>query len=183
MECGTAAEEITGELLGGHTRTSLCTWLMRTEIVREVGGCRSFFKVAEDIDLQLRLGERCRVWFDPARTYHYRLHETSATHTCSTSMRKFYHAAACRMQAQRLAGEQDELHRGQPPHLPTDTDETVLTADHHTQRVLIGAAWDHQMAGRRGMALKTAWRACMAQPMNINAWKSLGALAFRGPQS
>jgi len=183
MACGTVPEEITGELRSGHTRTSLCTWLVKTELVQQSGGCRAFFKIAEDIDLQLRLGELCRVWFDPARTYHYRFHETSATHTCRSALRVFYHATACRLQQQRLTGALDDLQKGQIPAVPTDVDDTVLTADHHTQKVLIGAAWDHQLAGRRGMALKTALRACLAHPMNINAWRSFGALAFRGPRS
>jgi len=182
MNCGPTAQDITDELHTGHTRTSFCTWLIRTDLVRQAGGCRDYFKVAEDIDLQLRMSELCRVWYDPESCYRYRLHGTSATHTCSTALRKFYHATACRLQTQRLAGQPDDLAQGQPPPLPMNGDQTVFTADHHTQRVLIGAAWEQHGAGRRGLALRLALRACLAHPTNFRAWKSLGALALRGPQ-
>jgi glycosyltransferase involved in cell wall biosynthesis len=53
--------EITSELLTGTTRTSLCTFAIRRELLVALGGKREYFESAEDIDLQLRLAEMGRV--------------------------------------------------------------------------------------------------------------------------
>jgi glycosyltransferase involved in cell wall biosynthesis len=103
MHCGAEAEEITAELAAGDTRTSFCTWLTRTSLVRMAGGCREYFRLAEDIDLQLRLCEFGRTWFEPGRCYRYRLHDASATHSSHTELRLFFDGIARQFAEQRQA--------------------------------------------------------------------------------
>jgi len=182
LQCGDQAHEITDELLDGHTRTSLCTWLIRTDLVRQVGGCREFFRSAEDIDLQLRLAEAGRVWFAPRQAYLYRLHDASETHSRNSQVRRFYDRTARQLQQQRRSGLLDDLQQGNPPALPEVEGQRFQAngSRRHIQGMLLGAAWDQHAAGRRGKALRTALRACLTLPSNLKAWKSLGALAIRG---
>lgn len=86
--------EITDELRDGQTRTHLCTFAVRTEHLRRLGGCRSYFVTAEDVDLQLRLPMACRVWYEPECAYHYRLHDASITHRQADPVRRFYEETA-----------------------------------------------------------------------------------------
>ena len=183
MECGNSPVEMTDHLRDGHALTHLGTWLIRRTALEAVGGCRSFFRMAEDIDLQLRLGAIGRVWFDPHCAYKYRLHEKSITHTSATALRRFYQQSVFRFHDQRLTTGTDDLERGCPPVVPDFENEHIDEAHHHTQRILIGAAWRHHESGKRGLAVRTALRACLTHPFNMEAWKNLGVMAIRGPQS
>lgn len=180
LNCGQTHEEITSELQRGDTRTSLCTWLVRRELLCSVGGCREFFAIGEDIDLQLRLGEAGRVWFEPRICCRARLHDSSITHSNRRGVREFYEDAARRFQRQRLQGESDDLQRGEPPSLPLHDRSPVECSRYHAQNILMGAAWEEKFCGRNGRALRTALRACLIRPTNIDAWKNLGAIAIRG---
>lgn len=180
LDCGGDVEtEITAELRSGGVRTSLCTYAIRTPILREIGGCRSYFTTAEDLDLLLRLGERTRVWFLPDYVYKYRLHSTSATHTQANVLRQFYEKTAKDFAAQRRAGQPDDLERGAPPAPPAAGASAPADSARHVQDMLIGRAWREHAQGRRLQALRSGWRACWTAPLNGSAWKSLVALALK----
>ena len=179
LDCGATAQEITDELRGGGIRTHLCTWLVRRDLVVGVHGCREFFSSAEDIDLQLRLGEACRVWFDPVPAYRYRVHDNSITHQSTRTRRKFFEDMALQFQCERRTGP-DALERGEQPIVPDGQSRDVEDSRLHIQGLLMGRAWDEHQAGQRGRALGTSIKACLTRPSNIEAWKSLGALAIRG---
>jgi glycosyltransferase involved in cell wall biosynthesis len=172
------AGEITGELCAGGVRTHMGTYLIRTPLLRRVGGCRAWFRIAEDTDLQLRLGEAARVWFEPRRAYLYRLHDASVTHAEGRDRRAFYDRAALEFQRQRLARGQDDLQAGRPPPPPQWSSPPSGSAE-QAMGHLIGAAWKAHGAGRRGRALATALRACLARPASHRAWRTLGALLLR----
>jgi glycosyltransferase involved in cell wall biosynthesis len=178
MDCGRHGAEITEELRGGHTRTSLCTYLIRTEAARAVG-FRGQFVTAEDIDFALRLGERGRVWFDPAVVYFYRLHARSITHTQSAGRRTHYERLARQLQTDRLRGGTDLIMRGEslPPPPADHTRPGCPSAQ--TVGVLMGAAWRHRRDGRPLQALWTGVRACTHAPANLAGWKSLAALLVK----
>jgi glycosyltransferase involved in cell wall biosynthesis len=180
LECGLTAEDITEELRSACTRTSLCTWLMRADSVRLIGGCREYFTVAEDIDFQFRFAERFRVWFDPAEVYRYRLHDGSTTHRATRQRRLFFEEAARLFQNQRRQAGLDDLQRGAGAQPPDDSNAHVEDSRLHIQGILLGVAWDEHSAGRRVKALRTGLRACLTRPSNLEAWKSFGALAIRG---
>lgn len=173
------AQEITEELRNGGTRTHLCTFAIRTEVLQASGGYRQYFHTAEDIDLQLRLGELCRVWYVPDILYNYRLHDTSITHTQSNVEREFFEAIAREFQRQRRTQGSDDLQRDCPPTPPQGGDELAMKTAEHTQGLLIGSAWQEHQAGHKPRALAIGIRSVITQPSNINAWRSLLALAVK----
>ena len=179
LVCGEKAEEITEELSNGITRTHLCTFAVRTEVLRVLGGCRQYFHTAEDIDLQLRIGELCRVWFVPDIQYHYRLHGTSLTHTQSNVEREFFESIAREFQRQRRTQGSDDLQRGDPPIPPQGNPQSVMKPGEHAQGLLMGSAWEEHQAGHKRRALAIGIRSIIAQPSNIAAWRSLLALAVK----
>jgi glycosyltransferase involved in cell wall biosynthesis len=180
LECGgQVAEEITGELRNGATRTSLCTFAVRTELLRQVGGCRPFFVTAEDIDLQLRLGEIARVWFEPRSCYFYRLHDASITHSQGNTLKQFFEQTARTFAAQRRSGQPDDLQQGRPPPVPAVSPGGRFNSGQHLQGMLLSEAWREHAAGRRLRALRTGLRACLSWPRSLGAWKSLVALAYK----
>ncbi len=72
----------------------MCAYAFRTDMLRSVGGCREWFVTSEDRDLQYRLAEVTRIWFEPRASYLYRLHDQSITHTQKLAERGFYEAMA-----------------------------------------------------------------------------------------
>jgi glycosyltransferase involved in cell wall biosynthesis len=180
LDCGSdAPAEITAELLAGKTRTSLCTFAVRAAALRKIHGFREYFVTAEDIDLQLRLSEVGRVWYEPRFCYHYRLHDASVTHTQGRAQRVFFEEKAREFAGQRQAGRLDDLQRGEPPPVPVGWWPGAPSAADHIQGLLLGQAWRAHAAARKLEALRTAWRACWAQPRNWPAWKSLVALVLK----
>jgi glycosyltransferase involved in cell wall biosynthesis len=153
------AEEITPELCAGFARTHFCTYTMRTEILRSLGGFRSYFMTGEDIDLQLRLGEVCRVWYQPGIYYHYR-----------------------EFQRQRQSVGQDALQRGAPPSIPESAACRPLSAAQHIQKFLLWRAWYEHQAGQKRQALTTGIRSAMTLPGNLAIWKSVLALAMKSSE-
>lgn len=184
MGCGTEPQEITHELREGTLRTSFCTFATAAHLLHELGGFRPFFRSAEDVDLQLRLGEICRVWFHPRNLYFYRLHDASVTHQLSRSDKTFYEACARWLQRQRVGGELDELQLNCPSKLLTDPVEATLprqSAAHHVQGLLLMKAWRQHAEGRRIHSILTGVQAGLTQPKHLQAWKSIAALMVKLP--
>ncbi|NJO77883.1 MAG: glycosyltransferase family 2 protein [Cyanobacteria bacterium RM1_2_2] len=176
-------EEITAELCAGFARTHLCTYAIRTEVLRSLGGFRPYFATGEDIDLQLRLGEVCRVWYQPGVYYYYRLHRASITHTKSSSEREFFDAVAREFQVQRQTAGLDALQRGNPPLPPKSSTSRPMSAAQHIQKFLLWRAWYEHQAGQKWQALSTGMRSVMTMPSNLATWKSVLALAFKPVES
>nr|WP_321465553.1 glycosyltransferase family A protein [uncultured Desulfobulbus sp.] len=172
--------DITEELCAGLTRTSFCTFAVRTEILQKLGGFRDFFVTAEDIDCQLRLGEQTRVWFDAAVCYYYRLHGTSTIHQQDDDHRQYFDEMARTFQQQRQFEGNDALQRGTPPPLPCPIRNTPpQTASAHIQGLLLGKAWQEHTDGQKFQAIKTGMAAMRYQPNNWSAWKSVFALLVK----
>lgn len=174
---GNHAEEVTHELRAGKTRTSLCTWAVRADIVRKIGGARPFFRTAEDIDLQLRIGEQCRVWFDPANTYFWRLHDASITHGGSTEQSKaYFDLKALEFQKQRLQAGADDLQAGNVPRDGPTNGPTGINRKagrRHMQDLLIAASWDAYAKGKRALAVGRAFQAVGQAPASTQSWRGL----------
>jgi GT2 family glycosyltransferase len=177
------AEEITQELCAGFARTHFCTYIMRAEVLRSLGGFRPYFKTGEDIDLQLRLGEVCRVWYQPGIHYHYRLHKASVTHTKSSTEREFFDAIAREFQLQRQTAGMDDLQRGKPPVPPVPNSQRPLTAAQHIQKFLLWRAWYEHQAGQKWQALSTGVRSVLTFPSDLETWRSVLALAVKPVES
>jgi glycosyltransferase involved in cell wall biosynthesis len=179
LRCGDEPIEITEELKKGTVRTSLCTYAIRTEILRKAGGFREYFESSYDIDMQLRLPELGRIGYVPTNFYFYRVHNTSITHQQSSVLREFLERMAYQFQEQRRKGGLDDLQRGLPPTKPGMSSTVAHSAAEHIQQLLLGLAWREHSAGQRARALGTGLRALIANPLDRNIWKSFVALALK----
>jgi glycosyltransferase involved in cell wall biosynthesis len=175
-----SAAEITTELRNGITRCSLCTYLLRTDSVRQTGGFRPWFVTAEDIDFALRFGERFRVYYEAMPTYWYRLHDASITHSQASDARAFFEESARQFQSQRLKTGHDDLELGHPPQPPAGNIKPRGSAQ-AVQELLVGQSWAKHRSGQKAEALRLGWRACLAKPTTLWSWRSLAALAIKPP--
>jgi len=174
------AEEITQILRDGKSRSHMCAYLFRTDILRRIGGCREWFLTSEDADLQFRLAETTRIWFEPKRAYLYRLHSTSITHQQKAAERKFFERKARDFQLQRQQTGKDALQLGTPP--PVEADPSAphpLPAKQQIQDLLISKSWREHKLGAKSLALRTGWRAMRRDASRAAAWKSLFALLLK----
>jgi glycosyltransferase involved in cell wall biosynthesis len=173
------AEEVTEELSRGIGRSHVCAYVYRTAIIRQIGGCRTYFVTAEDADLQYRLGETTRVWYEPRPTYLYRLHDASITHVQHAGERAFFELMARKFQDQRLRTGRDDLQLGQAPKPPEIDQHFITSSRNQIQSILLGKAWDAHDAGRKVAAVLLGLRAAMIKPLRWGAWKSVAALAVK----
>lgn len=176
---GTEALEISDEIKSGVGRTHFCSFMVRMEIVRSLNGFRDYFIGTEDSDFILRLGEVCKVWYEPTLAYLYRLHGESITHTQPSAQRKFLEKMMVEFQKQRLATGADDLMRGNPPPLPATLPSDAEKTHDQVQHILLGQAWKQHGAGQRISAIKTGFRAVLSRPQTLRAWKSWFALILK----
>ena len=174
-----AVVEIDSELRNGTTRTSLCTFAIRREALALTGWHREFFETSSDIDLQLRLGESCRVAFLPQNTYFYRLHDASITHTQGSARRVFFEAMSVEFQRQRFATGTDDLLAGEPPLPPIGQRDAPDRAAPQIQGMLLGEAWRNLAKGDRLGAAKKGLRALATDPSSVATWISAVKLSLR----
>jgi glycosyltransferase involved in cell wall biosynthesis len=173
--------EITGRLRLGETPTSFCTFAVRAEVLTKIGGLREEFETAEDIDLQLRLAEITRIWFDPRQVYDYRLHAASITHSQADARRLFFERLARDSQRARQDSGADSIMQGRMPEPPPRDGAIAKDASAHLRGHLIAQAWALHRAGRWGEALRTGLRAAMATPGHADTWKTIAALLLKRP--
>jgi glycosyltransferase involved in cell wall biosynthesis len=179
QQWSTSAEEITGELRDGIGRTHLCTFLVRMEILRTLGGFRPFFIGTEDNDFQLRLGDIQRVWYEPSIAYRYRLHGESITHTQPSGQRSWLEAKAREFQLQRQSTGKDDLERGHPPTMPTSFEQVAIDPKLQMRDLLLGDAWKLHGQGKKPAAVLKGIRAIGVNPRSWASWKSVAALMVK----
>lgn len=170
--------DTTESLLNAQGKSHMCSYLFRTEALRRIGGCRTWFVASEDADLQFRLAEVGRIAFDPFDAYHYRLHDASITHTLADTRRVFFADCAARFLKQRQSGQPDDLQRGTPPSIPDKADPGQSTRE-QIARILIGDAWTAHRAGDRNKALSLGMRALRSRPTSAKYWVGLAKLAIK----
>jgi len=177
-------EDITAELRAAETRTHFCTFAVRAEVLGATGGMRSFFQTGEDIDLQLRIGEACRVWYSPEIAYFYRLHDTSVTHQRHERENQFFENLAREFQRQRESKGADDLSLGKAPQVPDFGGADGGSAREHLQGMHIGATWAAAADGDPRRALNHAWLAAWAAPGSLAGWRNLFVAMIKlGPSS
>jgi glycosyltransferase involved in cell wall biosynthesis len=176
FELPAEGRDITPELISGKTLTHYCTFAVRTAVLKATGGCREFFVNGSDVDLQLRLGEQCRVWYEPGETYLWRLHDSSMIHRPNNNA--FFDECSLLFQRQRLSTGKDDLERGCPPARPSTKSSGAL-ASVHLQGVMIGRAWAVLSDGRRAEAIRIAFRAALTRPGSLVGWRNLAALSLK----
>ncbi|MCL6434406.1 MAG: glycosyltransferase family 2 protein [Leptolyngbyaceae cyanobacterium HOT.MB2.61] len=177
--CESQEEEITEELKQGVTRNHFCTYAIRAEVLKASGGCRSCLANAADIDLQLRVGELCRVWYLPEIEYFYRLHDSSITRKQRIAERVFFDSLVIELQRQRLSRGFDDVQMGYIPVPPPNIDHAVMTAGEQKQGMLVGRSWQEHQSGQKLQALRTGIWAVAVRPQSLSAWRSLLALVVK----
>ncbi|MDX1564156.1 MAG: glycosyltransferase family A protein [Phycisphaeraceae bacterium] len=179
LDCGGSEEtEITEGLLRGEAVTSLCTFAVRAEVMRKTGGCRPYFVVASDVDLQFRIAEAGRVGYLPEAVYAYRVHDGSHVHVSDDGARRFYDDMARSFALQRREGGRDDLQKGTPPPVP-ETGRMARPAQHQIASQLNGRAWRLHGEGNKKEALRAGWAACRKDPWRLKRWMSLVALLIK----
>ena len=178
MPTGELAEEITSELLSGITRTTFCAFAVRAEVMKNIGGFRSYFVTAEDIDFSLRLSGYTRVMYLPGLCYSYRLHNGSTVHSQASIQRIFYENTARLFQQQRVLRDHDDLELGTPPSAPK-AEGVADKADEQIQGLLIATAWKAHASGNKLRALSLAWRSFKLNPLKFKYYRSSLALLLK----
>ena len=173
--------DVTPELRRGQGRSHMAAYLFRTDLLQRLGGCRTYFVMAEDVDLQFRLAEMTEIWYEPRSAYFYRLHDASITHVQKKAERSFYEGCAIQFQRQRLtrAGRKDDLDLGRPPVMPKFHRSAPMTVKQQIQQLMLGQAWAAHDAGFKGEGLSIAWRAWMTDPLQLDVFKSIVALVVK----
>ena len=174
-----ASEDISHELQEGITRTSFCTYAIKTSILKKINGCREYFSTAEDIDIQLRIGEVAKVCHEHKVGYLYRLHDVSITHSQPNNQRIFFENQAREFQRQRALKGVDDLDNGCPSLPPHGDGEHPHSANEHIKNMLIGAAWRLHQHGEKKQALSRALKAFMLAPKDYKVWKSIIMLIIK----
>jgi glycosyltransferase involved in cell wall biosynthesis len=172
---------VTPELRRGHGRSHMSAYLFRAELVKRLRGCRPFFVMAEDVDLQLRLSEITEIWYEPRNAYLYRLHDSSITHVQQAAERSFFEGCAVQFQRQRMtrADRRDDLDLDRPPAMPKMRDSAPMSVKEQIQNLLLGQAWAAHGAGFKREGLSLALRAWRTDPRKLAALKSVVALAVK----
>jgi len=176
---GVLSEDITAELNKGITRTTFCTYAIKTDVLKKINGCREYFVTAEDIDLQLRIGEVAKVWYEHKVNYLYRLHDVSITHSQPNNQRLFFEQTAREFQIQRLSMGSDDLDNNAPPTPPSKDNSRAQSACEHIKSMLIGSAWRLHQSGLKRQALLRVIKALMISPMDFKIWKSILAMIIK----
>ena len=179
MDTGDGAEEITSELRNGIARTHFNTFVTRRDVLQRLGGFRPFFVNAHDVDMQLRIGEACRVWYNPWPSYAYRLHDRSMCHTFDAEKMKKLDYYVVEFQKQRQSRGQDDLELGLSPELPEGPQVQRNSAREHMYSVLMGRVWSYHRKGARRDAVKAAIRLCTRFPRRFDAWKNLALCSIK----
>ena len=172
FKSGESECDITSELLTGKTRTHLGTYLVRKNVLDDLGGYREYFVTAEDIDMQLRLAEKGLIGYIPENMYFYRIHNDSITHVQSSNKREFYEGIARDFLKQRLKVGQDDLQRGEAP-APPAVDNKPKDSSIQILGYLIGESWRLHGEKKKHAALLVAIRACTKKPFYWQAWKNI----------
>ncbi len=176
------AERDTEEELRNATLVShINAWLIRRETAFAVGGRRNWFEVADDLDLQFRIGGQGKVRFVPKVTYVHRLNSNSVTHTLAQARMDFFDNAAKRFALQRRDGGEDDLQRGEPPAYNVSPDDARRrNASLHIAGHLMSYAHVLRSRGEYGEALRNAGWAVRMDARNPDTWRTyLGILRHR----
>lgn len=174
-----AEGDVTQSLFEAKPLTHLCTFAMRTDLVKKIRGCREAFVTAEDIDLQLRLAQEGPICFLRGSAYEYRIHGASITHQQVDAQRLFYENLARDCQKQRALGQVDMVERGAIPSLPPGIG-TTRKASEQLQGYLTGKAWALRKQGDMLGALSFGARAVAMKPNSWSTWRSSLALLKPG---
>lgn len=173
LDYGQAERDAENELRNATLVSHINAWLIRRDVAFAVGGRRNWFAVADDLDLQLRIGGQGKVRFVPKVTYVHRLNAKSVTHTLARARMDFYDNAAKTFALQRRDGGQDDLQRGAPPAYNVSQDDVVRrNASLHIAGHLMSYAHVLRTRGELAEAMWNAGWAVRMDTRNPDTWRT-----------
>jgi glycosyltransferase involved in cell wall biosynthesis len=172
IECRREAGDgpLNDEILAGNFPNHLCAMAFRTSVLRGLGGARTYFESAEDLDLLARAAERHLIWHVQRHAYINRLHGSSMTRTTSRARLQWYVDRAIEFQQQRRHGGVDMLAAGDPPRPPSEFPPALSRRPSEAAaELLTGDAWARVRCGDAIGAVRSAVRAFQFRPGRTSA--------------
>jgi hypothetical protein len=141
--------------------------MMRRELAMRVGGFREPFRIGEDLDLLLRLGENGKMANLPDILYLYRQHISSVCATLGPAWMAYKEHILELAKERRQTGT-DRLQRGGAIRI-----ETIKDEDSRRHQWQIYMYWANGACANQNfpLAWKYARAALKRQPMSRKAWK------------
>jgi glycosyltransferase involved in cell wall biosynthesis len=143
--------------------------VIRRDVALAAGGFREPFRMGEDLDFLLRVGERGRLANLPETLFLYRQH-LSSTCLAYGPFWKRYRDRIVELAAERREHGSDALQRGEPVDLPPP--DRREAARYRSQAY---AFWSFRARddGHRALALEFALKAIAAGPLRVVGWRAL----------
>ena len=178
-----SVDDVAPQLLCREFSTTLCSFAIKRRAALAIGGFRTYFETAEDIDFVLRLAESNRIGYAPSVTYLYRLHGNSVTHTQPNHKREFYERVAYEMSSERMQEGSDSLTMGTAPAMLTVHGRSAAqpyAAAAHISNLRTALAWKRLDQRDAPGARSLAWLALRGDPKSWHRWKALLQISIRG---
>ncbi|MEM6333125.1 MAG: glycosyltransferase [Planctomycetota bacterium] len=176
--------DFTERMRAGEVPGHNCAIAFKTEVMRQAGGARGFFRTCGDIDMCARFADHGSVMYCPYLAYTARLHDSSLTRSRPVSELAWFEAQVMRFVEQRAATGEDDLMRGEPPVEPEHTGPGVKrSADTAARELIFGRAWAAVKQGDAATARLYAKRLSgyvMRHPGSAVQWAKLCKAAWLG---
>lgn len=162
--------EIQRQALAGHGSICHPTAMIRRAALAKINGYDEEFKIAQDLDLWLRLGEVGRLGNVPQTVLQFRLHEGSVSETKRVEQRRFARMACERAWQRR--GITDGTFEAEEPWRPGGDADSKL-------KFALQYGWWAFNSGHRRTALHYGVKAVQAKPLRPDGWKLLLCAAVK----
>jgi len=170
----TSHEEIVAaqHAAGGGIR--FATTMMRRHVANAIGGFREPFKIGEDLDFLMRLGEAGRLANLRDVLYLYRQNVSSVCYTLGPYWRT-YRDLILELARQRQSYGRDQLQAGIPLSIPAPP-----PGNRGLSRHLVYAQWSRQALANQDwlLAAKYSCAAVLNNPLQAQGWKTAARVAF-----
>jgi glycosyltransferase involved in cell wall biosynthesis len=156
-------------------RTPIChpTAMFRRDAFERAGGYDESYRVAQDLDLWLRLGEIGPMACVPDVLLQYRMHVGSVSEKRQQEQ----------IESMRRACESAWARRGIEGIFQGDAGWRALDADDARFEQTLRYGWWAWQLGERRTAVAYGWRAVKAKPRKKDGWKLLACAAIKPPPS
>jgi hypothetical protein len=170
----TGDDDIQQLTLRGHGSICHPTAMIRKGALLEVGGYRSQYYPAEDLDLWLRLGERGKLANLAVPVLHYRIHSGSISGQAAQGRQRAAGRHACQ-DAWERRGVTDVTFEASGSWRPTEERESRLL-------FALQYGWMAHSSGFRDTAVAYGLKAFAINPLRTSTWRLLVAAVFKRPR-
>lgn len=168
--------DIQRDILRGSTAICHPCAIIRASAMEQVNGYDERFKMSQDLDLWLRLGEVGQLANVSQPILKFRLHETSVSETKRHEQRQFGRMACEAAWQRRNLPDDQRTYGAEEPWRPGKD-----RASRH--RFALRYGWWAFNSGEWTTALHYAGKAIAAQPFRADAWKLAACAALKSPNA